>query len=118
MPNLKLREVVPGLRFAAALATVLLGLSLSESQASDGLGLYLKHCAPCHGKTGDGNTPAGRRLSVPELSKSQLPPEKVIKNISEGQQDSRGRQRMPAFKPALSDAEVDAVADFVLKLRK
>jgi len=59
-----------------ALTAVWAGILLADSGltacAGDAHELFLKSCAPCHGKDGKAKAPAARKLGEKDLSLSQL----------------------------------------------
>ena len=66
-----------------------------------GTQVFGMHCATCHGQNGEGNLGPSlvliaNRLTVDEESN-------IVRT---------GRGRMPAFRPALTDAEVAAVINY------
>jgi cytochrome c6 len=80
--------------------------------------LFGKLCAPCHGKDGKGNTPAGKKVGAKDLTLSTTTPGDIRKQIVEGKNDAKGVSKMPAFGGKISDAEVQTLMDYVLSLRK
>ena len=83
-----------------------------------GAALFEQYCIPCHGPDGRARTPAARKLGAKDLTESRLPEAEVMRQISNGTKDAAGKDRMPAFKPKLADAEISALAAFVVGLRK
>ena len=73
--------------------------------AIDGGPLFAQNCARCHGATGT----EGR---APNLARGDNSRSEVLDKIT------NGAGRMPAFAGKLSGAEIDAVAEFVLHLKK
>jgi len=71
----------------------------------DGSPLYAKNCSGCHGATGV----EGR---APNLAKNEFTKNELTDKIAQG------GGRMPAFSDKLSAKEIDAVAEFVIHLRK
>lgn len=117
-----------------AVATLLGALTLacqtprrsSEMPAmGSGQGLYVGHCAACHGRTGEGNGPAAIALKIrPRDLRNELfryvsstdgvaTPEDLIQTISTG----RRYGQMPAH-PHLSDTQVRALAEYVQELSR
>ncbi len=73
--------------------------------AIDGAPLYAQNCALCHGATGAGG-------HAPDLTRGEDSKNEIVDKVT------NGAGRMPAFADKLSGAEIDAVALFVLRLKK
>ncbi len=104
------------LAFAAVVGALTLGLR--QGICADGEGLFLKHCAACHGKDGKAQTPVARKLGVKDLSQSKLTDAEVEKQVVEGRRDERGNQKMPSFKGRLSPEELKSLIAAVKAFRK
>ena len=79
-----------------------------------GKGLYMKHCASCHGATGAGDGAAGHDLDpkpsdLRDVGKSDI---RLFRQIT------RGRAPMPSFGRLLSDDDRWAVVGYVKTLDK
>jgi mono/diheme cytochrome c family protein len=86
----------------------------SGGNPQDGERIYAKHCGSCHGETGVGDGPTARlaglkpaNLPVAVREKSRA---EILGTIS------RGRQAMPAFGRILTDAEREAVYEYLRTL--
>ena len=77
------------------------------STVASGAEIYKTKCAMCHGS--DGNLGIG---GAKKLTESQLALADVKTQIL------KGKGTMPPFEAQLSAEEIDAVADFVMGLRK
>ena len=99
------------------LFAVIAGASAAAAEP-DGAALFEQHCSPCHGPDGRARTPAARKLAVKDLTESHLADAEISRQIALGSTDAKGRPRMPAFKPPLTDADVAALVQFVKSLRK
>lgn len=90
-----------------------------DAQAIVGQGarLYEQRCAECHGANGEGKAPAYPQLSRNRAATADTPINLIRIILNGGYPPStRGNPRpygMPPFGPALSDAEVAAVASYV-----
>jgi cytochrome c6 len=73
--------------------------------AIDGAPLFSQNCARCHGATGT----EGR---APNLARGDDSKAEIMDKIA------NGAGRMPAFASKMSGAEIEAVAEFVLHLKK
>jgi mono/diheme cytochrome c family protein len=80
--------------------------------------LFNTACAPCHGKDGKANTPAGKKSGAKDLSISKTTPAEVEKQITDGKADARGVLKMPAYAGKITPDEIKALTDYVLAFRK
>ncbi|HXH06804.1 MAG TPA: cytochrome c, partial [Vicinamibacterales bacterium] len=76
--------------------------------AADGKALYARLCAACHGPSGEG-TPMGKPIDAGGPDAAARIAETVRAGV-------RGTP-MPAFAAVLSDAEIDAIARYVVAMR-
>jgi cytochrome c6 len=76
-------------------------------------------CAKCHGADGKGQTKLGKKLSLKDYTdakvQAEFKDEELTKAITEGVKDKNGKEKMKAFSPELSPAEV---TDLVAHIRK
>ncbi|WP_455208929.1 c-type cytochrome [Kaarinaea lacus] len=83
--------------------------------AVDGAKVYTENCAICHGDRGDGNTRAQGSLRPPPRnftsasSAVELTRERMIHSVANG----RPGTGMMAHKDRLTEAEIDAVVDYI-----
>jgi mono/diheme cytochrome c family protein len=80
--------------------------------------VFVKACAPCHGKDGKALSPAAKKLGVKDLSLSKLTDEQIVQQILEGKLDQKKDSKMPAFKEKLTKAEIDSIIPVVKAFRK
>lgn len=73
----------------------------------DGAKIFRKYCVTCHGSDGKLGLSGAKNLTV-----SALTQEERIAMIS------NGKGLMAAYKGTLSDAEIQAVAEYTLQLKK
>jgi mono/diheme cytochrome c family protein len=103
------------IRSLAALV-VILSLSCAASFAAPpGAGTYKSKCQMCHGASGMADTGAGKSMNVRPVSDPE------VKKMTEAEMiavTKNGKEKMPAFKDKLSDAEIKAAVDFYLSLVK
>ncbi len=83
---------------------------------------WTKNCASCHGKDGKGETKAGKKAEVRDLTdatyQASFTDEQMFKQIKEGLKDKNGKEKMKAFGGTLSDEEIKALVTFVRGLKK
>ncbi|MFG0283579.1 MAG: c-type cytochrome [Phycisphaerales bacterium JB039] len=87
--------------------------------------LYERHCAACHGAQGRGDGPMARLLSPPPRGFVNEPwryftgdtPEQARAGIAKIIAEGIPSTGMPGFGEQLSDLEIQAIVDHVLKLR-
>jgi mono/diheme cytochrome c family protein len=103
-----------GLRAAAVvlLAAFIAGSACAQSPGAD---TYKTKCAMCHGADGLAATPAAKSLKVISLKA----PEKI--KASDAQfidATKNGKDRMPAYKDKLTDAQITDVIKYIRTLQK
>jgi mono/diheme cytochrome c family protein len=90
--------------------------------AADVKEVWDKNCASCHGKEGKGDTKAGKKADVKDLTDSKyqasFTDEQTFKQIKEGLKDKNGKEKMKAFGDKISDEEIKALITFVRGLKK
>jgi len=83
---------------------------------------WTKHCASCHGKDGKGDTKAGKKAEVKDLTdpkyQESFTDEQMFKQIKEGMKDKNGKEKMKAFGGLLSDEEIKALVACVRGMKK
>lgn len=82
---------------------------------SPGQDVYKTNCAPCHGATGQADTPAGKKFKVASLNRAEVfhkPDADLIAFVKNGKGD------MPAWNDVLSDEEVKSVIAYIHTLEK
>ena len=92
-----------------------LGAETKEQQKSLGETVYVKKCAVCHGKDGQGVEKMAKMLKteIRDVTKITLTPELS----KEWQTQIReGKNKMPAFKEKLKEAEIDSVFAYIRSL--
>jgi mono/diheme cytochrome c family protein len=79
-----------------------------------GAQIYAKHCGSCHGETGSGEGPTARLTGIKPANLPVAVREKsraeILGTIN------RGKQAMPAFGHILTDAEREAVYQYLRTL--
>ena len=81
-----------------------------------------KNCASCHGKDGKGETKAGKKAEVKDLTdgayQAKMTDDQMVKQIKEGMKDSSGKEKMKPFAEKLNDEEVKALVAYVRAFKK
>ena len=99
-----------------------LAIGVASLGAADVNVNWEKNCASCHGKDGKGETKAGKKADVKNLTdatyQASFTDEQMFKQIKEGMKDKNGKEKMKAFGGALSDEEIKALVAFVRGLKK
>jgi mono/diheme cytochrome c family protein len=99
-----------------------LAIGTASLGAADVKENWEKQCASCHGKDGKGQTKAGRKADVKDLTdatyQASFTDEQMFKQIKEGMKDKNGKEKMKAFGGTLSDEEIKALVAFVRGLKK
>ena len=100
-------------RLMAALFLMLPPAGFATADDAAGKSIFTSKCAICHGPKGDGNSPIGKTLNVPDFhsAQAQKMTEAEVKAII-----TNGKNKMPAFKDTLTDAQIDQVIDYVRRL--
>ena len=84
--------------------------------------LWKKNCASCHGEDGKGQTKAGKQKKVEDLTnpevRAKFDRDRMIKSIKEGKKDDAGKERMKPYADKLSEAEISALADYIINTLK
>lgn len=123
MPRLREPGPLRRRRISAALHALRLALGfsvvggLSLTQAAEPPALFLKACAPCHGKDGKAATPQGRKLGVKDMTLSTLDETQIRQQIREGKKGPDGALRMPAFQETLKAEEIERLAKYAFSLQ-
>src|SRR5689334_14337956 len=109
-------------RSKIAAAALILGIFAGTCAAADVAENWNKHCASCHGKDGKGQTKAGKKADVKDLTEAkyqeQFSEEQMFKQIKEGMKDKNGKEKMKPFGGMLSDDEIKGLVTFVRGLKK
>ena len=83
---------------------------------------WTKNCAACHGKDGKGETKAGKKAEVKDLTdatyQASFTDEQMFKQIKEGMKDKSGKEKMKAFADRLTDEEIKALGAHVRSFKK
>jgi mono/diheme cytochrome c family protein len=86
-----------------------------NADASRGRTVYSKNCAVCHGEQGDGRSRAQGSLNPPPrdftsaATRAELSRQRMLDSVTFGRADTA----MAGFKSQLSDADIQAVVDYI-----
>jgi mono/diheme cytochrome c family protein len=97
---------------ALLLMFTLAGIASAEDP---GKGLFTAKCAICHGADGSGKTSIGKNLKIADF---HSPDVKKQSNAELKTVITDGKNKMPAFKGKLTDAQIDQVIAYVRDLGK
>ena len=105
-----------------SVASLCLAVSATSSlDAANAATLWKKDCATCHGDDGRGDTKAGRKLYINDLTDASLQAkftdEEAAKSIKFGLKDAKGKVIMEAI-GGVSDDDVKALVAYVRSLKK
>jgi cytochrome c6 len=102
-------------RLIAALFLMLALAGFAAADDAPGKSIFTSKCAICHGPQGDGNSPIGKTLNVPDFhsAQAQKMTDAEVKAIV-----TNGKNKMPAFKDTLTDTQIDEVVNYVRHLGK
>jgi len=83
---------------------------------------WTKNCAACHGKDGKGETKAGKKAEVKDLTDAKyqaaFTDEQMLKQIKEGMKDKNGKEKMKPFGDKLNEDEMKALVALVRSFKK
>ncbi|MBF0295795.1 MAG: c-type cytochrome [Magnetococcales bacterium] len=116
IPHFLFLRFSPGALVRRAAVSLMVCLPwLSADAAAPAADLYRKHCAVCHGKSGDGRTTAGSGMQPPPGDFTApgalvtLTRERMVRSIREGRKGTA----MVAWQGVLSDEEILAVTEYI-----
>jgi cytochrome c553 len=107
---------------AAAFVALLAVTPVHAADAPDAAKLWSKHCQTCHGPDGKGKTKAGEKAHVKDLTaadvKAGLTKQKAIDSMKKGiKEKDSDKMAMKSYADKLSDAEIEALADYSLTFK-
>ena len=92
-----------------------------SARAAESTENWTKHCASCHGKDGKGDTKAGKKAEVKDLTdakyQASFTDEQATTQIKDGMKKD-GKERMKPFKDKLTNDEIKALVAFLRGLKK
>ena len=99
-----------------------LAIGTASVLAADVKENWEKNCASCHGKDGKGETKAGKKADVKDLTdakyQASFTDEQMFQQNKDGMKDKSGKERMKPFRDKLSEDEIKALGTFVRTLKK
>ena len=97
---------------AVSALTLLLGTS---AFAADGAAIYKAKCASCHGADGAGQTAIGKKMNLRHLGSPEVQKQTDAELY---EWTAVGKNKMPAYKGKISDAEIKELVAFMRSLKK
>ena len=91
---------------------LLLAVAVAAAAEPDGKALYESKCAMCHGKDGVAKPMAKGSANLNDPAYQQANDVAAIAKVT-----SEGKNKMPAYKGKLTDAEIQAIAAHVKTLK-
>ena len=95
--------------------------SAASLRAADAKSNWEANCIPCHGKTGNADTPMGKALKAKDLTdlkaQATFTDAKATESIKNGVKEN-GRTTMTPFGDKLSADEIKALVAYVRTLKK
>ena len=112
------------MKISYRISVISLGFAVSATPslyAANAATLWKKDCASCHGDDGRGDTKAGRKLYINDLTDASLQAkftdEEAAKSIKFGLKDAKDKVIMNAIS-GVSDDDVKALVSYVRSLKK
>lgn len=103
-------------------ATAIIGWAVDSTPFHSTIPIFDKNCASCHGKDGKGQTKAGRKAGVKDLTNKEhqasFTDEAAFKAIKEGMKDETGKEQMKPYGDTLTDEEIQLLVAYVRSLAK
>jgi cytochrome c6 len=102
-------------------AFVAISLSFPGVGRADGVDMFAKKCAACHGKDGKAQTAMGKKLGIKDLTDAKVQAAATDaewgKTISEGAKDPSGKVVMPGNQGKISPDEVKDLVKYLRGLK-
>ena len=81
--------------------------------STEGASIYDSVCASCHGPTGKPTEANAARLGVKDLTDPALRARMTPASVEQQVRNGSPNKLMPAFSGALTDAQIEAISEFV-----
>ena len=98
-----------------ALAVMAFAMVFSTWSLADGAADYKAKCAMCHGPDGKGDTAMGKKFGLKDMGSAEV----------QGKSDAdltaivtNGKDKMPAYKGKLTDAQIADVVKYIRTMKK
>jgi mono/diheme cytochrome c family protein len=95
---------------------------VTSALAAETKEVWEKNCASCHGKDGKGETKAGKKAEVKDLTDAKyqesFTDEKMLQQIKEGLKDKNGKEKMKPFGDKLSAEEINGLISYIRAFKK
>jgi len=108
-------------RIALTVVAMVMRLSGGNGIAGDTATNWLHHCAFCHGKNGNGDTPMGKELGVKNYNDAKVQGAfsnaEMERAIKEGVK-TNGKETMKPFGSKLSDADIKGLVAYIRSFKK
>jgi cytochrome c553 len=102
--------------------TAALVITASAATAADAPENWGKLCAACHGKDGVGNTKAGKKKDIKDLTSADyqktFTDDDAFKALKGGMTGKDGSSKMNSFSDKLSDDDIKVLVTYVRTLAK
>lgn len=85
--------------------------------AADGAAVFREACARCHGDLGTPSESLRAQLGVKDLRAAEFHARATRDQVIDQVRRGSANKIMPSFAGALTDAQIEAVADYVLSLK-
>jgi mono/diheme cytochrome c family protein len=96
-------------------ATAVLAFTAFPAHAQNGAALYKSKCAMCHGADGKGETPVGKSMKLRDLGSADVQKQSDAELIAI---TTNGKNKMPAYKGKLTDAQIKDIVSFIRTLKE
>jgi mono/diheme cytochrome c family protein len=93
---------------------IVLGAVRSQAQSA-GETLLKTKCAACHGPDGKGEVPMGKKLSVPNLSSTEVQSQSDVQLTGSV---TKGKNKMPAYDGKLTKEQIGELVAYIRDLGK
>jgi mono/diheme cytochrome c family protein len=98
----------------ASLATLPAGACDSGASSTDGAQVFASVCVTCHGPTGKPNEMMVAKLGVKDLTSEDVRKTLTAAKVEDQVRNGSKNKLMPGFAGALGDAQIKAVAAYVM----
>ena len=88
------------------------GILWSTPAAADSAATFKAKCAMCHGADGKGETPAGKKMGVRDLSSSDVQKQSDAELAAV---TAKGKNKMPSYEKSLKPEEIKDLVDYIRK---